>query len=180
MEYLDVVNEYGEPTGQVESRDNCHKNGYLHKAVYVLIFDSNNNILLGKRSETKKLWPNKWDISVGGHVLTGETSKETIIRECNEELGVTLNKEDLSYMSANLSSNVSNGIINNHFNECYVVHKDMEISSLKLQLEEVSEAKWWSKEEFLKTINDNPEMFAEKTGPWENVKRYYAFLDSKN
>lgn len=180
MEYLDIVDAYGKQTGQVESRESCHKNGYWHKAVYILIFNSNNDILLGKRSKQKKLWPNKWDISVGGHVLTGEIGKEALIRECYEELGIKLNKENISYMSANLSTNIGNDIINNHFNECYITYANIDTSELVLQEDEVSEVRWWSKDEILKALENNPEIFADKVGPWENLKRYYAYLENKN
>lgn len=38
MEYFDVLNEYGEYTGKVETREKCHSNGLWHRAVYRIKF----------------------------------------------------------------------------------------------------------------------------------------------
>jgi 8-oxo-dGTP diphosphatase len=43
-------------------------------------------IFFQKRSATRKLFPNTWDI-VGGHVEPGETLDETLRREVEEETG---------------------------------------------------------------------------------------------
>lgn len=64
MENFDVLNEFGEFTGEISSREECHKKGLWHRAVYAFIIN-NGNILLQKRSGTKKLWPNMWDVTVG-------------------------------------------------------------------------------------------------------------------
>lgn len=87
-EKLDVLNERGEFTGKVATREECHREGLWHRAVYGFIIDKNSNVLLQKRSQSKKLWPNRWDVTVGGHVDAGEFGRQTIIRECKEELGI--------------------------------------------------------------------------------------------
>ena len=51
MEYFDVLNENGEFTGRVESRDVCHKEGLWHRANYGFIFNKNGDVLLQKRSK---------------------------------------------------------------------------------------------------------------------------------
>jgi len=53
-EYFDVLNENGEYTGQIESREKCHKEGLWHKAVTVFIINSKGQVLLQKRSSNKK------------------------------------------------------------------------------------------------------------------------------
>ena len=67
-EMFDVLNEWGEYTGEVASRDRCHTEGLWHRAVYGFVIDKNKNVLLQKRSASKKAWPNMWDVTVGGHV----------------------------------------------------------------------------------------------------------------
>lgn len=173
MEYFDVLNECGEFTGKVETRDNCHKQGLWHRANYGFIFNKNGDVLLQKRSKTKKLWPDLWDITAGGHVLAGEFGYEALIREVKEELGIDIEQKDLLYLVGSTSVNVKGDIINKHFNECFIINKDVDISKIKLQEEEVSEIKWFTKEEILNRINNNYEGITDKTGPWNFLKKYY-------
>lgn len=64
-EYLDVLTEKGDYTNDKELREVCHEKGLWHKAVALLIVNSENKVLLQKRSKSKKMWPGMWDISAG-------------------------------------------------------------------------------------------------------------------
>lgn len=86
-EMVDVLTETGKFTDNVEMKQLCHKKGLWHKAVAVFIINSKKQVLLQKRSKNKKMWPDMWDISAGGHVLAGEFGFQAIIREIKEELG---------------------------------------------------------------------------------------------
>lgn len=46
-------------------------------------------LLLGKRSARRRAYPGVWDLP-GGHVESGETTEQTLVRELREEIGVTL------------------------------------------------------------------------------------------
>src|ERR671922_1793664 len=46
------------------------------------------SILLGKRSASRADYPGVWDVP-GGHCEPGETPEQTLVRELQEELGVT-------------------------------------------------------------------------------------------
>lgn len=59
-----------------------------------MIKNDKNNILIQKRSATKDLYPNCWDLSVGGHVNFGKSYIETAVRELREELGIEVNEMD--------------------------------------------------------------------------------------
>ena len=52
-EKFDVLNEFGEFTGEIATREECHKKGLWHRAVYAFIIDDKGNILLQKRSNKK-------------------------------------------------------------------------------------------------------------------------------
>lgn len=54
------------------------------------------------------------------------------------------------------------------------ITKDIDISQIKLQKEEVSDIKWFTKKEILDRINNNYEGITEKTGPWNFLKKYYT------
>lgn len=166
MEQFDVLNELGEFTGKIATREECHKNGLWHRAVYGFIIDKDKNILLQKRSKNKKLWPDMWDVTVGGHVIAGEFGRQALIRETKEELGIDISDDEVKYLVGSTSINNQNGIINKHYNECYLITKDVDISAIKLKEDEVSEVKYFSKDELIKRIKNNYEGLALKTGPW--------------
>jgi 8-oxo-dGTP diphosphatase len=58
-----------------------------HEVVAALIIRSK-KILLGQRSSTREYYPNVWDV-FGGHVEPGEEQEQTLVRELEEELGIT-------------------------------------------------------------------------------------------
>lgn len=58
-----------------------------HEVVAALIVRSG-RILLGQRSAGRLLYPDVWDM-FGGHVEPGEGHEQTLVRELEEELGIT-------------------------------------------------------------------------------------------
>ena len=120
-ELVDVLDERGMYTGKTETRANCSKYGLWHKAVCVFIINSKEQVLLQKRSANKKTWPNMWDVTAGGNVLAGEFGFQAIIRECKEELGIELNKNDITFIGSVISTNKKGDIINNYFSICFSV-----------------------------------------------------------
>lgn len=170
-EKFDVLNELGEFTGKVATREECHKKGLWHRAVYAFIIDDDGNVLLQKRSSHKKLWPNMWDVTVGGHVDSGEFGRQALVREAKEELGVEIDDNDIKYLIGSTSINQKGDIINKHYNECYLITKKVDISKINLQKEEVSEVKYFSKKELLERIANNYNGLTEKTGPWNFLEK---------
>ena len=171
-EKFDVLTELGEFTGKVATRDECHSKGLWHRGVYAFIVDKDSNVLLQKRSANKKLWPNKWDVTIGGHVNAGEFGCQALIRECKEELELDIADNDIKFVVATTSVYNKNGYINNHYDECYLITKNVNVKDLKLQKEEVSDAKYFTKEEILKRIDNNYDGLTEKKlhGPY--LKEY--------
>ena len=176
-EYFDVLNENGEFIDEAETRENCHKNGLRHKAVVVFIINSKKQVLLQKRSASKKMWPNMWDISAGGHVLSGEFGFQSALREAKEELGISLNVKDLLFIGSCASTNIKGDITDKHINEYYIANMDLDETKLELQTEEVSEVKWVDKEEIVSRIKNNYDGITSKQGCWEYLAKYYEWLD---
>lgn len=68
--------------------DKCWKEvGMLHEVVAAIIVRSR-QVLLGQRSASREFYPGVWDI-FGGHVEPGEEKQEALIRELQEEIGIT-------------------------------------------------------------------------------------------
>ncbi|MDA3899069.1 MAG: NUDIX domain-containing protein [Spirochaetes bacterium] len=87
-EYFDIVDDNNVVTGRA-ARSECHgKPELAHRAVHVLVFNSAGELYLQKRSLQKDVQPGKWDTSVGGHLLVGESYEHAAVREMREELGI--------------------------------------------------------------------------------------------
>ena len=113
-----------------------------------------------------------------GHVDAGEFGRQAIIRETKEELGIEIDDKDIRYLVGSTSENIQGDIINRHYNECYLIIKDIDISDIKVQEEEVSEVKYFSKEELLKRISNNYDGLTAKTGAWNflgKILERYSF-----
>jgi len=154
-EYLDILNEHGEKTGQTMTYDAVHAAGAIHRTVHAWLVNSRGQILLQKRSANKRAYPSMWDISVGGHISAGQTSLEAAKRETEEELGLTLPDSAFSFMFTIRQPRIIHGddFIDDEFNDVYVVHCDAAIQDLKLPPDEVEEARWLDIEEFKKWVN---------------------------
>lgn len=172
-EKFDVLNEYGEFTGKVKTRTEVHEKGLWHRAVVLFVINEHDEILLQKRSRTKKMWPSLWDITAGGHVLTKEFGYQALIRETKEELNLDIKKEELIFIGCTISKNINNGLIDNHFNEFYIVRKNIDITTLTIDTDEVSDLKWISKEELLNKLHNNFEDLTTKKGCWEYLEKYF-------
>ena len=96
MEYLDIVDEKGFPTGEVISRDIAHRDGILHRTAHVWVVrksSSGYDILLQKRSEDKESFPGLYDTSSAGHIPSGVKPLPSALRELQEELGIIAEPE---------------------------------------------------------------------------------------
>lgn len=129
-------------TGRRHRRGDKMKEGEYHLAVHVCIFNSQNELLIQQRQPFKKDWSNMWDLTASGSALAGESSSMAAERETMEEIGIQL---DLSGVRPYFTINFSQG-----FDDYYIIEKDIDISELKLQQEEVKQARWAGKEEVLK------------------------------
>lgn len=74
MEYLDIVDENGVPTGKIAERTAAHKQGLRHRTSHVWILRERAGkveVLLQKRSQNKDSFPGCYDISSAGHIPAG-------------------------------------------------------------------------------------------------------------
>ncbi|TNE49923.1 MAG: NUDIX domain-containing protein [Deltaproteobacteria bacterium] len=88
-EMFDLVNEDGDVIGQAP-RSQCHGDpSLLHQVVHVFVVNSEGHVALQLRPAHKKIQPNRWDTSVGGHLELGEAPEHAAYREMEEELGIS-------------------------------------------------------------------------------------------
>ena len=96
-ELWDIYDENKNKTGKTAIRDvTILQKGEYHIVVTGIILNSKNEILISKRATNKK-FGGMWECN-GGSILAGETSKEGILRELKEELGVIFKPEEAIFL----------------------------------------------------------------------------------
>ena len=145
MELVDLYDENRVPLGRTAERGAPKGPNEYRMVVHVCVFDSRGRLLIQQRTPQKFIWPNLWDVSVGGGVDAGETSRQGAEREFREELGYAL---DLSGLRPSVTVNFDGG-----FDDFYILTKDLEPEKLALQKEEVQAVRWAALEEILSMMN---------------------------
>ena len=84
-----------------------------------------------------------------------------------------ISKEDLEFIGATTSENIKGDIINRHYNEYFIVHKDIDVKDIVLQEDEVQDIKWFDKEEVIRRISNNYEDLTDKIGCWNYLLKYF-------
>ncbi|MGE9297182.1 MAG: NUDIX hydrolase [Puniceicoccales bacterium] len=92
-EIFDVVDENDHVVRQAP-RAEVHAQGLRHRAVHILVWNSEGKLFLQKRSMNKDQMPGVWTTSASGHVDSGETYDIAAVREIGEELGIYLAGSD--------------------------------------------------------------------------------------
>ena len=93
-----IVSSDGEDLILVDAGDNeigfrskaeCHDGvGILHRAFSVFLFNDAGQVLLQKRSSSKRLWPGFWSNSCCSHPRRGESMQVAIERRLSDELNI--------------------------------------------------------------------------------------------
>jgi len=145
-EILAEVDVNGKIIGHLTRTQAHNGSKKLHPVIHVHIINSDDQVLLQKRSVTKKIQPGKWDTAVGGHIAYGEALEKAMERETKEELGLKNLKYNFvtKYVwNSEIESELAFVFFakHNHFNF--------------IPNDEVDEVKFWTKDEIGKNIGKN-------------------------
>ena len=145
MERLDIYDSKRHRTGKTYLRKDKIPEGGLRLIVHILIFNDRGELLIQQRADHKKMG-GLWDITCGGACKSGEDSIDGARRELKEELGIDI---DFTKIRPILTANFDQG-----FDDFYVIRKNIEIKDLILQEEEVKDARWASRDEVFKNLQN--------------------------
>ena len=143
MELIDIVDENDNITGEIKDRDYVHNNNLYHRHVSCFILNNNGEVLLQRRSMTKKKNPGIWS-KTGGHVDAGETVIDALKREVKEEIGLEMNDKRIFFMNKFKSTNP------NYFSYGYVYVTNNKTTDFKLQLDKVDKVEYFKIEDLEK------------------------------
>ena len=145
MEYLDLYdvnkNLTGEKIVRGKGKPQVPENNYIN-IVIIFMQNSEGKFLFQITSKEK----GNEIATTGGHVKSGQTSYEAILAEVDEELGLDISKEDVKMIDSYIF-----GIA---FMDVYYLNKDINISDLKLQDDEVESVEWFTIDRIKELINE--------------------------
>ena len=143
MELWDILDENGSKTGRTIVRGCPLKEGEYHQVVHIWIVNDAGELLIQKRADNIPLWPGKW-AATGGSAIAGEDSFASAVREVKEELGIQIHRHEMEFIER-----IKRG---DTLTDLWLVRKNVEAEEIRVQVEEVSEAKWVSRERLLAMV----------------------------
>ncbi len=175
-EKFDVLDGNGNKTGKVETKKHVHDNSLWHGVAHTWIFNSTGQILLQRRHAASGWGADKWDLSAGGHIQTGENPQQGAIREAFEELGLVITDDQLIFINkVTTERDGFNSLPHKTIAWNYLVKVDMDITELKLQDGETAEVKWFDPTKLISELNSNPSDFTDR-----KVSLYEAVINKIN
>lgn len=161
-EILNIVNENDEIIG-VDTRNNIHENGLLHREIHVWLFNEKKELLFQKRSIDKDTYPGLLDISVAGHVCINEDHKISAIRELFEETGIKASFNDVVFLfkvRRNIKDILTNKI-NNTIQYIYIYNKYLSnLDNLIIEKGNIEKFEFWHIDQLLNFDNNQDNVFA--------------------
>ena len=144
QELIDVYDENRNKTGKTINREDIEK---LAEGEYIIvshcwIINSAKQILMTQRSLTTNRG-GKWEDTHGG-IRTGETSKQGMVRELKEEIGIEISENELKLIKTIKKENTLRDI--------YIVKKDISLADISFNDGEVMDCKYVTLDQFKEMI----------------------------
>lgn len=143
-EYFDVLDKNRNKLNYTKERGESLSNNEYNMGVENYII-CDNKLLMTKRSMNKS-HPGMWEVP-GGCSQSNEESFDTLKREMKEEVNLIVNKNNTKYIDTKLYKK--------QFVDIYQTKTKININNIKLQEEEVSDVKLFTKDEFNSIITNN-------------------------
>jgi isopentenyl-diphosphate delta-isomerase len=153
-ELIAVVDQEGNLTGASIMKFEAHRLGVWHSCIHVWLYTDDGEVLIQKRVADKDTFPDKWDVSVAGHIGAGESALDAAQRELSEELGVEIALKQLQEIGSYASDiQHSEILIDREFHYIYIAKLHKKVDEIVLQSEEVSEVKLISISDFKQELS---------------------------
>lgn len=141
-EKVDILDDSGEPTGEVAWKSEAHRRGLLHRCFHCWISAPEDGsggpyLFVQRRAAAKDTWPGRLDVTAAGHLSSGETTPDGV-REVEEELGLQIGYKDLIPLGTRkVEQDISAGC-DREFHEVFLMVRPLSPEDLRLQESEVA------------------------------------------
>lgn len=152
-EQVVLVNEQDEMIG-VENKTRAHLLGTLHRAFSVFVLNSDGQLLLQKRAQTKYHSKGLWSNTCCGHPRPGETVEQASRRRLWEEMGFCSDLRKL--FDFIYCANVDEGLVEYEYDHILVGRFD---GTPEPDPDEVAEWKWADLKTLSADIEARPEFY---------------------
>lgn len=150
VEMLDLVDKNDNVIGQIERGEYFKKGLNNTRVINIFIKTSKHKIMIPLRSSNRRIFPNCYDFSVGGFVMSGETYEQAAYRELEEEMGIKdVSLEEIGYFHPNDINTAS-------YSKLYKLVYDGELNYDK---DGISQINYFTKNEILQMLIDTPKKF---------------------
>lgn len=149
-----LVDENDHVLGHMEKMQ-AHKEGRLHRAVSVCVFDSCGRWLLQRRAMSKYHSPGLLANTCCSHPQPSETAEEAAHRRLVEELNLSC---PLSFLTSFCyRADVGGDLIEYEFDHLFIGTYD---GNVGFNPEEVEAVEWWERRKISDALKNTPELFA--------------------
>ena len=153
QEHVILVDRMGRKIGTQE-KIQAHRDGKLHHAFSIFIFNPLNELLLQKRAKTKYHSGGLWTNTCCSHPRPGETHDQAAKRRLNEEMG--FNCELTSLFSFIYHANLGNNLFEHELDRVFVGHYDGQPAP---NPDEVEDWKWMNISSLRQDIQENSQNY---------------------
>lgn len=153
MEYVILVDEQGNSTGTMEKMQ-AHREGVLHRAFSIFIFNDRNELLLQRRAVEKYHSGGLWTNSCCSHPRPDEFLGDAASRRLAEELGFTTRLEEV--FSFTYHASFDNGLTEHEFDHVLVGYYSGTVSPNPSEVEGYA---WWSMQQVADKLHADPGFF---------------------
>ncbi|MBR4162537.1 MAG: isopentenyl-diphosphate Delta-isomerase [Solobacterium sp.] len=139
-----------------------HVIAQLHRAFSLFIFDpEKQELLLQRRAYGKYHSGGKWSNSCCSHPRTGEETKEAVVNRMPEELGFSIENEELIYCGHFVYLADFGDLSEHELDHVFLLYRDKETVPMDLfNKEEVDSLQWISVKKLEEWMKNEPDAFS--------------------
>lgn len=159
MEYLDVVDEAGEPVGRRVERAEAHALGILHRTSHLWVARRREGaveVLLQLRAAAKESYPGRYDVSSAGHIPAGAGFVDSALRELREELGLEADASELVPCGVRrIHRRETFGgrpFVDNQVSRVFLLWRDVDEAEVRFQRSELDGVRWMRLDECIEAV----------------------------